>query len=215
VIFFDELEIPDKVTWNQHIRGLFTENNARCMISKGINLTSYENVRGLFPTIIERLTSSDPKKKMPPGDPWSEYQIKLFKKWGEGEVFLWGDTPSATVYATKIVDAPLRYQYPDTLPDDFIATFYQNIKPLFTNCDQKFGKEDYDVNVFNYKQLRDAAKGQGNEGKNIIRDVLNGDFPKGNPWPQTWKNVLNNWIKYEFRMGEVPIGDEIITVEDN
>src|ERR1051325_4771898 len=108
--FFDQSKFPDpdKITWYQHIRGLFTENNARCMISKGINLTSFEHVSTRYNTIKERLTSNDPKKKMPPGDPWSEYQIQLFIKWGEGGKQK-GIPPDPTNYDTKIIDAPLRY----------------------------------------------------------------------------------------------------------
>src|SRR5581483_11683870 len=109
---------------------------------------SYDSVYDSYNQILERVSSQDPKKKMPPGDPWSTYQIELFRRWGQenkyGEKFVKGSIPSTTYYASKIIDAPLRYQYPETLPEDFIATFYQNVKPLFTTCDQKFGLDgDY------------------------------------------------------------------------
>ncbi|CAI2184077.1 10761_t:CDS:1 [Funneliformis geosporum] len=206
---FDEPEGP--ITWHQNIRGLFTENNARCMISKNINLSSYDSVKDNAKPIYIKLS----RKEMPPGDPWSDYQIGLFKRWMDGDGHgenkcLLGDVPSATDYSKKIRDAPLRYQFPETLPDDFIPTFYQNIKPLFTVCDQKFGKEDYQVDIMDYEQVRNQAKKhvQGDKNKNIINDIVNNVFPTGSQWPSTWKNVLNRWIKYDCKIGEVPIGQE-------
>jgi hypothetical protein len=38
------------------------------MISKGINLTSLKDMSARYNIILDRLTSSDPRKKMPPGD---------------------------------------------------------------------------------------------------------------------------------------------------
>ncbi|CAG8491774.1 11623_t:CDS:1 [Funneliformis caledonium] len=107
---FNEPDGP--ITWNQNIRGLFTENNARCMISKNKNLTSYDDVKDNAELIYQKLS----RKEMPPGDPWSEYQIGLFKRWMEGEKdkdgnfeqFRLGPTPSATDYGKKIRDAPYK-----------------------------------------------------------------------------------------------------------
>ncbi|CAG8579994.1 10021_t:CDS:1 [Funneliformis mosseae] len=86
-------------------RGLFTEINAHCMSSKNKNLTSHDDVKDNAELIYQKLS----RMEMPPGEPWSEYQIGLFKgkkdKDGIFEQFRLGPTPSATDYGKKIRDA--------------------------------------------------------------------------------------------------------------
>ncbi|RGB35375.1 hypothetical protein C1646_667818 [Rhizophagus diaphanus] len=71
------VEYPkDNITWNQHIRGLFTWNNAQCM-AHSLNLTSYEKMKDNAEPVYDMVS----QKKMPPGEPWPQEQIEMFRKW--------------------------------------------------------------------------------------------------------------------------------------
>lgn len=59
------------------IRPLFTEDDVMCMSSFGFDLSSYEDVKDNADVIYERVED----KTMPPGEPWSDEQIAMFKQW--------------------------------------------------------------------------------------------------------------------------------------
>src|SRR5688572_15246790 len=89
---------PEEITWNQHIRGLFTLNQAKCM-EEYVNLTNYEQIRD--PKVNEMIT----EKKMPKFNPWPDYQIKLFNKWVKGG-YKEGPKVNSDIPNTKIMHPP-------------------------------------------------------------------------------------------------------------
>ncbi|RIA85486.1 hypothetical protein C1645_781738 [Glomus cerebriforme] len=211
---FDNKVFVDKnipLTWNQHIRGLFTWNNAQCMTIY-LNLTSYSNITtGNLDNIMTMLS----EKKMPPGEPWPDEWIDLFKRWVDTKKIpenkgnpSRGEDIDPNNYDSLIMDLPIQYtKFSD------VTTFNEDISRLFSFCDQKMGVRDYNVAVKNYEQFKNAAIEYGSLGenkenkKNIVFDIFHDQFPQGNPWPQLYKDALNNWIGNEYQEGEQSIYD--------
>ncbi|MBO6556507.1 MAG: hypothetical protein JJ957_08410 [Pseudomonadales bacterium] len=77
---------PDATTWTQDIARLFTAQDVKCMDGlswgggKKVRLGNYESVK----THAEDIYDSIVNKRMPPGKPWPESQIKLFRSWIDG-----------------------------------------------------------------------------------------------------------------------------------
>jgi len=67
------------LSFESDIRPLFTEDDVMCMSSFGFDMSSYEDVRENADVIFERLED----KSMPPGEPWSDDNIALFRDWME------------------------------------------------------------------------------------------------------------------------------------
>lgn len=203
------VEYPkDNITWNQHIRGLFTWNNAQCM-AHSLNLTSYEMMKDNADPVYDMVS----QKKMPPGEPWPQEQIEMFRKWkdvldDDGYPFQGGlidsDDPNSL-----IMDPPLRVIF-DPIPET--AYYYRDIYPLLTFCDQKIAARDYNnIDVKQYEQFKKVASDYNNNKEdkhNIVYDIFNDNFPKGNRWPEMWKTVLTNWINKGFQEGEPTIYDQ-------
>lgn len=65
------------LSFETDIKPLFSEDDVMCMSSFGFDLASYEDVRDQADVIFERVED----KSMPPGDPWPDERIALFKQW--------------------------------------------------------------------------------------------------------------------------------------
>jgi hypothetical protein len=202
-IFHREYNDKEKrITWNQYVRGFFTWNNAQCMVTQNINLTSYRSVSLNVDPIYDMVS----KKKMPPGDPWPDERIAEFKKWRDDECPE-GDPIDSEKHESKIMDPPLQYKF-EPFPD--IAKYNEHIKPLFTACEQKIAARDYNnIDVKQYEQFKKAASDYQEKGdKNIVYDIFNNNFPKGNRWPDRWKDILVSWIGHGFEEGEPSIYEQ-------
>jgi len=193
------------VTWNQRVRGFFTWNNAQCM-TKYLNLTDIGSVSDNADTIYKMLS----QEKMPPGDPWPQDQIALFKQWLDNGC-LPGDPIDTGKPDSLIMDPPLRYKFE---PPPEIATYNDHISPLITFCDRDIAKKEKvyeEIDVKQYEQFKKAAndyKEGKTDKKNIVYDIFNDEFPQGNRWPPIWKTVLTNWIDNGFQQGESTFYDD-------
>jgi len=198
--------VTGDVYWNQHIRGLFTWNNAQCM-TKYLNLTNFDSVNDNADKIYTMVSQG----KMPPGDPWPQDQIDLFGKWVNKLVNkkrLEGNPVDTGKPDSLIMDPPLRYKFD---PPPKIATYNDHISPLITFCDRDIAAKVYnDIDVKQYEQFKKAANDykEGETDKNIVYDIFNDKFPQGNRWPPIWKTVLTNWIDNGFQQGELTIYED-------
>ncbi|MDJ0616046.1 MAG: ferritin-like domain-containing protein [Calothrix sp. MO_192.B10] len=69
----------DSPTWEDDIKGLFNDGDVACMKRRGLDLSSYQDVKVNAQNILDAVSSGF----MPPGNPWSQSQIDTFKRWIE------------------------------------------------------------------------------------------------------------------------------------
>jgi hypothetical protein len=65
------------------IRPLFRDVDVDHMKRRGLDLSSYDDVKSNSDDIYARVSSTDDAFRMPPplDDPWTPAQVKLFKQW--------------------------------------------------------------------------------------------------------------------------------------
>jgi hypothetical protein len=68
------------VSFSRDIRPLITSEDVTVMRRCGIDHASVKQVRRNARTILPRLAD----RTMPPGRPWSDEQIALFRAWADG-----------------------------------------------------------------------------------------------------------------------------------
>ncbi len=71
-------------TWEEDIKGLFTQLDIGCMRSAGskFDLANYDDVKRKAPAILGRLRSVNPNLRMPLGAPaWPEAWTTMFERW--------------------------------------------------------------------------------------------------------------------------------------
>jgi hypothetical protein len=68
-----------RVTWEGDIKGLFTPDDISGMKSRGLDLSSYFDVKSNWQLIQDSISSGH----MSPGSPWGQNKIDLFKTWKE------------------------------------------------------------------------------------------------------------------------------------
>jgi hypothetical protein len=207
----------DQITWNQHIRGLFTLNQAKCMksASSSVILTDYTTMQD-NPKVNDRITN----KKMPKYNPWPDYQIALFNRWIRGG-YQKGDPVNSDPNdkVNKIMDLPLPFEVytsPEAFETNSVkATYHDHIVHIFADSDQRAWEADFDgETIDSYESFRAAAEEYNSkEFKNKPEEVKNNNliyaildsktkpFPKDQPWQPSWKNVLKNWIKNGYERG--------------
>ena len=95
-------------TWETDIKGLFNDGDIACMKRRGLDLSSYQDVKANAQNILDAISSGF----MPPGNPWPQNWIDTFKRWIEigapegGEPVI-GDKPGWN--PTRAPEAGSRY----------------------------------------------------------------------------------------------------------
>jgi len=207
----DDLKPDSEITWNQHIRGLFTLNQAKCMsnVTKLVTLTDYDTM-----SFNDKVNEMINGKKMPKYNHWPQYQIDLFNRWISGG-YKPGDPVDSTNQNTKIMDPPLPFET-DKPPEVFgtnsiIATYNEHIVHIFADSDQRAWEGDFDgESIDSYESFRKVAEDynklkpsdpEDDKRKNLVYAIMNNIFPKDQPWQDSWKSVLKNWMKNGYDRG--------------
>ncbi len=66
-------------TWENAIKGLFNDADIACMKRRGLDLSSYQDVKINAQSILDSVE----RGFMPPGNPWSQSQVNTFRQWIE------------------------------------------------------------------------------------------------------------------------------------
>ncbi len=69
----------DSPTWENDIKGLFNDGDVACMKRRGLDLSNYQDVKVNAQNILDAVSSGF----MPPGNPWPQSWIDIFKRWVE------------------------------------------------------------------------------------------------------------------------------------
>lgn len=69
----------DSPTWQADIKGLFNDGDIACMKRRGLDLSSYQDVKANAQSILDSIASGF----MPPGNPWPQNWIDTFRRWIE------------------------------------------------------------------------------------------------------------------------------------
>jgi hypothetical protein len=202
---------PEQITWNQHIRGLFTLNQAKCMreVNETYTLTDYDKMK------LGKVNEMISGKKMPKANPWPDFQIKLFNDWVIGGCKLGNPVNSdPNDKVNKIMDPPLPFEI-YTTPEAFEtnavkATYLEHIVHIFADSDVRAWQTDFkgeEINSYelfkkaaeDYEKVKNGPESVGK--KNLIYAILHDIFPDKQPWQKSWKSVLRNWIENGYDRG--------------
>src|SRR5262245_2614143 len=64
-------------TWENTIKGLFNDADVACMKRRGLDLSSYQDVKAHAQGILDAVS----RGFMPPGSPWPASKVATFKQW--------------------------------------------------------------------------------------------------------------------------------------